>query len=150
MTLHFPHRPLVANLLFMENGFILSNIPSENSSKDWWLNTLSVREIISSLNATVNLTLEGHKSNGFLSFFLLFILSRAAAKFQFTNCKPYRFQRKGLEEQCSCGKGCTSAFPCIKVLITFTEYSSLVTHNISENIILHETETTLYREVRFA
>ena len=84
-------------------------------------------------------------------FFFLYSLysSRAAANFQFTNCKPYGFQRKGLEEQCSCGKGCTSAFPCIKVLITFTEYSSLVTHNISENIILHETETTLYREVRF-
>ena len=74
MTLHFPRRPWGANLLFMENEFILSNIPSENSSQDWWLNTLSLREIISSLNATVNLTLEGHKSNGFLSFFLLFIL----------------------------------------------------------------------------
>ena len=74
MTLHFPHRPSGANLLFMENGFILSNIPSEIQVKTDDLTHCTVREFISSLNATVNLTLEGDKSNGFLSFFLLFIL----------------------------------------------------------------------------
>ncbi len=64
-------------------------------------------------------------------------------------CQPLGYLYERREEQCSCGKGCTSSYPCVQVLIAYKQYADLlhISRNISTTLILHETETTLHRQV---
>ena len=71
-----------------------------------------------------------------------------AASYQHSNCTPVRVNVDNEDRRCSCGKGCSSLYPCIqiKVLIHAVNYSS---DSHPESSILYENEAIFMRKVSY-
>ncbi len=69
-----------------------------------------------------------------------------AAGFKQVNCEPVGFQYQEEEHKCSCGKGCNSGYPCLKILV---EYSGeqVVNPDARHQAVLHDNESSLDRQV---
>ena len=58
-------------------------------------------------------------------------------------CLPFSVDVDQIGRKCSCGKGCTSRYPCVRIHVTYTH------HKLSpQRALLYENEAALDREVR--
>ncbi len=68
-----------------------------------------------------------------------------ASKFIQTDCETVSVANDIEHRRCSCGKGCNSKYPCIKITVRTAEMGGLAT---LDHVVMYENEANLLRQVR--
>ena len=70
---------------------------------------------------------------------------RRVEHYRSTDCLVSNISRASGHRQCSCGKSCSSVYPCLTITVTLPD----VLHNtaVNKTIIMHEDETLLDKSV---
>lgn len=67
------------------------------------------------------------------------------SNFQSTSCETVGLETHLEHKRCSCGKGCNSKYPCIKIAVQTTQLIAAQ----ENHVVLFDNEATLLREVGF-
>ena len=70
---------------------------------------------------------------------------RRVSGFAHTTCETVGLETRLEHKRCSCGKGCNSKYPCIKVAVITPE----LVEEHKNHVVLFDNEATLLREVRY-
>ena len=69
---------------------------------------------------------------------------RKASTFLDTKCESVSLEFESEARRCSCGKGCNSKYPCIRVTVRTEQMGGVYT---MEHVVMYENEATLLRHV---
>ncbi len=67
-----------------------------------------------------------------------------ASTFKLTDCETVSVENEAEHRRCSCGKGCNSKYPCIKITVRTKQLGGLGT---LDHVVMYENEANLLRQV---